>query len=72
MDISYYLQSTCYFFSSKDNISNNGEQQPNQPCYQTGSSTTEFGIAQLTPNKPKTIDHTPLATIIKILKNNHK
>ena len=36
--------------------------QPNQPCQQARSSTTNIGITQQTPNKPKTISHNSRAT----------
>ena len=36
--------------------------RPNRPCQQARSSTIDFGITQLTPNKPKTIDHKSMAT----------
>ena len=38
--------------------------RPNLPCYQAKrakSSTTDCGITQLTPNKPKTIDYKSIA-----------
>ena len=37
--------------------------RPNRPCQQARSHTTDFGITQLTPNKPKIIDHNAIATI---------
>ena len=70
MDLSY-LQRTCYFFPSKDNTFNNGEQlaiyvhfDDNQTDL-ARSPTIDFGITQLTlnkVNKPKTVDHGSIAT----------
>ena len=34
----------------------------NQPCQKTRSSTTDFGITQITPNKAKSIGHRSIAT----------
>ena len=36
--------------------------RPNLPCQQASSPTTDCGITQLNPNKPKTIDHKSIAT----------
>ena len=54
------------FLSSKDITLSNGEQltiydhfYDDQICL---ASTTDCGITQLTPNKPKTIDHKSIAT----------
>ena len=36
--------------------------QPKRPCQQAKSPTTDIGMTQLTPNKPKTISHSSEAT----------
>ena len=35
---------------------------PSQHCQQARSPTIDYGITQLTPNKPKTVDHKSIAT----------